>query len=138
MHAANELGYPRQDLNGYFTEGNNANYAPFFLDRKILFFILSVFFVKWPIFSGKCAHLLAGFDTIYYPIKNGRRFGVYASFIEEAMLNLEKTITIRQFAYVKKVGQKRNFYITIFLNVQDYFFCENEQHLFWCQKIKRF
>lgn len=46
---------------------------------------------------------MPGFDVIYYPIKNGRRYGIFSGFIEEAMLNLEKTITVRQFAYVKKV-----------------------------------
>ncbi|CAL8070241.1 unnamed protein product [Orchesella dallaii] len=64
VKAAGELGYPRQDLNGYYTEG---------------------------------------FDTIYYPLKDGKRFGVYGAFIEEATVNLEKRITTRQFAQVKRI-----------------------------------
>jgi len=62
--AAQELGYPRADLNGYFTEG--------------------------------C-------DAIYYPIKHGRRYGVYGAYIEEAMYRPETKLTVRKFAHVKKV-----------------------------------
>ncbi|ODM87631.1 Oxygen-dependent choline dehydrogenase [Orchesella cincta] len=67
VKAAGELGYPRQDLNGYFTEG---------------------------------------FDTIYYPMKGGRRHGVYGAFIEEAMLNLDKRLTVRQFAQATRAAKE--------------------------------
>ncbi|XP_035710955.1 oxygen-dependent choline dehydrogenase 1 isoform X2 [Folsomia candida] len=64
VKAAGELGYPRQDLNGYYTEG---------------------------------------FDTIFYPIKNGRRFGVYGAYIESAIKRPDTKLTVRRFAHAKKV-----------------------------------
>lgn len=59
-------------------------------------------------------YYIPGFDVIYYPLKNGRRYGVFGAFIEEAQVNLEKTITIRQFAYVKKVGCRNGKLYTFF------------------------
>lgn len=61
VKAAGELGYPRQDLNGYYTEG--------------IYFNVIIAKNTW---MCKYAYIyLTGFDTIFYPIKNGRRFGVY-------------------------------------------------------------
>lgn len=42
-----------------------------------------------------------GFDTIFYPIKYGRRNGVYGSFLEPALAH--SRLTVRKYAYVKRV-----------------------------------
>jgi choline dehydrogenase-like flavoprotein len=62
VEAAQQMGYPRADLNGNFTEG---------------------------------------FDVVFYPIKNGRRFGVYGAVINT--VRTRPSLTIRKFSMVKKV-----------------------------------
>lgn len=42
-----------------------------------------------------------GFDVIFYPIKNGRRFGVYGAMINS--VRTRPSLTIRKFSLVKKV-----------------------------------
>jgi len=44
---------------------------------------------------------IPGFDTIFYPIKEGRRHGVYAAYVDPAMLR--PTLVVRKYAYVKRV-----------------------------------
>ncbi len=48
-----------------------------------------------------CNTFLPGFDTIFYPIKDGRRHGVYAAYIDPAQQR--SSLVVRKYAYVKKV-----------------------------------
>jgi len=89
VQAAQDMGYPRTDLNAPFKEGMGIFLLLCNSDILCYFRIILIIIDH------------SGFSPIYMPMKDGRRGGTYKVFLEKA--RQRPSLTIYKFAHVNKV-----------------------------------